>query len=171
MTGLADRAAEAPELEAEFRTAMRHLAGAVNIVTSGRGESRRGLTVTAVCSVTTEPPTLLVCVNRSAEAHDVIRAEGRFCVNVLALEDAALADRFAARDGSKGAVRFEGRDWTEITTGAPALSDARVAVDCTVANRVDAGTHSVFFGRVEGVRHRPDTAPLAYHDRAYRRLV
>lgn len=154
----------------DFKLAMRQLAGAVTIITSGQGDERRGLTATAFCSVCASPPTVLVCINRSAEAHSFIALGGAFCVNVVASQDRSLADRFAAMDGSKGVVRFEGRSWSSIVTGAPALDDAAASFDCRVTETFDTETHTVFIGRVCGVRANPETKPLIYFDRRYRDL-
>jgi flavin reductase (DIM6/NTAB) family NADH-FMN oxidoreductase RutF len=149
---------------------MRYLASGVAIITAGTGPKRRGFTATAVCSVSADPPTVLVCANRSAEAHDVIAHHRHFCINLLASGDAALADRFAARDGSKGAIRFEGRDWQDLGTGAPALADALVNLDCEVDQSFTTGTHTVFFGLVRGARVNP-ADPLVYFDQRFRALA
>ncbi len=159
-----------PDVAEAFKLAMRYLASGVGIITAGTGENRRGFTATAVCSVCADPPTVLVCANRSAEAHDVIARHGHFCINLLAQGDARLAERFAARDGSKGAVRFEGRDWVDLATGAPALADALVCLDCEVGDSFATGTHTVFFGLVSGATVHP-AEPLIYFDRTFRALA
>src|SRR5690349_10286801 len=106
-----------------FRLAMRQLASAVTIVTSGSGPCRRGLTATAVCSLSADPPSLLVCINKQTECHEIIRQNGHFCVNALGADDEGLAGRFAGRDGSHGLSRFSAGSWTELVTGAPVLQE------------------------------------------------
>lgn len=162
---------DAGDLVDLFKAAMGRLSGAVTVITAGRGAAARGLTATAVCSVSIAPPTLLVCVNRSGEAHRAIAESGSFCVNVLAEANRAVADRFAGRAGAFGGERFAGGDWSELATGAPALDGALVNVDCRIAEAVEAYTHTVFFGTVAAVRLGTGGDPLVHFDRAYRSLA
>lgn len=147
---------------ADFRVAMRELAAGVTIITAGREHGRRGLTATAVCSVSADPPTLLVCINRSAEGHAAITESGSFCVNVIAVEHQRLAERFAGRDGARGAERFEHGEWRALATGAPVLADAIAAFDCKLVQAIDAGTHTVFIGAVTATTVSPQRAALLY---------
>ncbi|MDQ0391398.1 flavin reductase family protein [Labrys monachus] len=151
----------------DFRAAMRELAAGVTIVTAGREGDRRGLTATAVCSVSADPPTLLVCVNRDAEGHAAILASGAFCVNVAAAEHRGLAERFAGRGGARGAERFEVGDWRSLSTGAPALADAVAVFDCRVIKAIDWGTHTVFLGAVAATTISPERAALLYRAGAF----
>ena len=160
-----------PTLPDQFKSAMRHVPAGVCIITSGQADERRGLTATAMCSVSAAPPTLLVCVNRNAEAHPVITRERRFCVNILSAEDGPLADRFAALDGSKGVGRFSDRDWTNLGARTPALADALVSIECELTESVEVATHGIFIGAVTAVRVNPTRSPLIYYDRKYRQLV
>ncbi|WP_165498086.1 flavin reductase family protein [Siculibacillus lacustris] len=153
-----------------FKGAMGRLAGAVTVITAGRGPEARGLTATAVCSVAASPPTLLICVNRSGEAHDAIARTEAFCVNVLADRSRTVADRFAGRFGNLGAEKFADAAWSSLVTGAPALDEALVAIDCRLAETVEAHSHTVFFGTVVGVRLGAALPPLLHFDRAYRTL-
>ena len=135
-----------------FRTGMRRLAGHVCIVTTSFQGQRAGLTATAVSSVAAEPPTLLICINRQNSSHSVIRQSGIFAVNVLALEDQGLANRFASR--ILGEERFAEGVWRTLDTGAPLLESALVSFDCRIAQAVEVGTHGVLFGAIEGIRVR-----------------
>ena len=154
------------DLTDRFKQAMSLFPSGVTILTAGRNTTRRGLTATAMCSVSVEPPTLLVCVNRAGEAHEAIAREKSFCVNILAEHNQAIADRFAGRSGAKGEDRFAGAAWLEMATGAPALADAMINIDCDVAERFPASTHTVFLGTVREVQVR-DHRPLLHFDRRY----
>lgn len=145
-----------------FRSAMRHLAGGVSIVTSGRGAQRGGLTATSVSSLSMEPPSLIVCINRNSSMISVLRDSGSFAVNILGAHHREIADRFAGRHGIAGADRFSGADWIELVTGAPLLSDALAGVDCVVDNIIDWHTHALVIGRVEAVRLVGGPRALAY---------
>lgn len=151
-----------------FREGMRRLVAGVTIVTTGTGDARRGMAVTAVCSLTVDPPSLLVCINRTAEAHDIIAHTGRLCVNVLSSEDARLSDRFAARDGVRGLPRFDEGDWQHSDQAPPRLGSALATFDCTVDQATAYGSHTVFFCRVTGLRVAEGAVPpLLYVDRSY----
>ena len=145
-----------------FKQALRGLAGGVSIVSSGHAPQRHGLTVTAACSVSVEPPTVLVCVNRSAGAHDTILQTMVFGLNVLASRHVLLAQKFAGLDGSKGDIRFVEKEWRKLTTGAPILIDAVCSFDCRVVDIHPVGTHSVFVGVVLAEDHQDDAEPLMY---------
>lgn len=97
--------------QSAFKDILRSVVGAVSIVATGQGEKRRGLTVTAASSLCVDPPMVLVCINRNAEAHDVILESGAFSWNVLSTNQVSLAQRFASMDGSKGASRFSMAEW------------------------------------------------------------
>ncbi|MBD2750542.1 flavin reductase family protein [Microvirga sp. BT688] len=146
----------------EFRLAMRELASAVSIITAGQGKKRRGLTVTALCSLSVEPPSLIVCVNKATEGHKAILQHGSFCVNVLAAEHRLFADSFAGRTGRRGIERFSEGEWTSLVTGAPVLAGAIAVLDCEIINFLDHGTHTVFIGAVRAARSEPNRRALVY---------
>jgi len=142
--GLMDRwMAIEPEL---FKQGMRRLTAGVTIITTRFEGERRGLTATAVCSVSTAPPTLLCCVNRQGWAHDAIVGSGLFAINVLAAEDHALAERFGGAEA--GEARFGTGEWDVLDTGAPILKSALVGFDCRLVQTFDGATHSIFLGEV-----------------------
>jgi flavin reductase (DIM6/NTAB) family NADH-FMN oxidoreductase RutF len=154
----------------EFRASMRHLAGAVTVIATGTKGHRFGLTATAVCSLSDDPATLLVCVNRSASAHDVISQNRTFSINLLADDQEPIAARFSGRAGHKGEARFEGGDWRTLATGAPTLVDALATFDCEVNQEHVFTTHTIFIGRVVASSAREAAEPLVYLRGAFRHL-
>jgi flavin reductase (DIM6/NTAB) family NADH-FMN oxidoreductase RutF len=154
-------------LAADFKAGMRRLGAGVTIVTTFDGQTRAGLTATAVCSLSAEPPQLLVCVNRAAYPNKVIARAKRFCVNVLASGQAALALRFAGATGHKGEDRFGKGRWNVLATGAPVLDGALTSFDCELARAVRSGTHTIFIGRVVAVATRQGGKALLYADGAF----
>ncbi|MBI3452272.1 MAG: flavin reductase [Rhodospirillales bacterium] len=150
-----------------FKDGMRRLAAGVTIITTQHDGELGGLTATAVCSLSAEPPQLLVCVNRTAAAHNIIDRGERLCVNVLARGHRKLAARFAGQNGIFGPERFRAGRWTSLTTGAPALTDALVSFDCTVSEKLHASTHTIFIGRVVDVRMQGNGKPLLYASGEY----
>ncbi len=154
----------------EFRSSMRHLAGAVTVIATGAVGERFGLTATAICSLSDDPPTLLACVNRSASAHDVIQKNRSFSINLLANDQASVAGHFAGRSGLKGEARFTGAIWQTLVTGAPILEHALAAFDCEVTQEHVFATHTIFIGRVVASAARDAGDPLIYLRGAFRQL-
>jgi len=146
---------------AKFKSLMRHQAGAVTIITVGSPGNRTGLTATAMCSLTDNPPTVLICVNRNASAHAPIRISKCFGVNILAQDHFDLAKRFSTKI-IEGEARFDADAWETLATGAPALKGALATLDCELADEHEFQTHSIFIGRVRDGRFREDAQPLLY---------
>ncbi|MGY4533704.1 flavin reductase [Pseudomonas sp. TE3786] len=165
-------ALETPEppcvLKHDYRDAMARLGAAVNVITTDGPGGRAGFTASAVCSVTDEPPTLLVCLNRGASVYDSFRANGVVAVNVLAHGQQALSNLF----GGKTPIdeRFAAGQWHQQVTGAPLLDGALVAFDCRVINSSPVGTHDILFCEVLAIRHGEQGKGLMYFERAYHPL-
>lgn len=153
----------------QFKFAMRSLAAAVNVVTSVHAGRRYGMTATAACSVSADPPTLLVCINRTTSTHDAIAKSGAYCINVLRTEDSNLSTAFSG--AQSGEARFRSRDWSRLATGSPVLIDALVSFDCRVVKKVAHGTHTVFFGAVEQLLFGKKGRPLVYAEGQYAKLA
>jgi len=150
---------------ARFKAGMRHLAASVALVTTRHAGQRGGLTATAVCSVSADPPQILACVNKSASAHDPLGEAGIFCVNILAPAHRRIAERFAGMDGIEGDARFEGMgSWSTLVTGAPALAGCPVSFDCRLVARLAAGTHTIYVGEIVELALDPTARPLLYAD-------
>ena len=152
-----------------FRDGMARLAAAVHVVTTDGQGGRGGFTASAVCSVTDDPPTLLVCVNLHSRQNDLIRANGVLCVNTLSAGQSALAGLFSARDLSID-ERYAAGAWTVMASGAPALEGAVASFDCRVVERLERGSHAVLFCEVQAVRLQPEAELLVYVDRGYHRV-
>lgn len=146
-----------------FKRGMRRLASGVSIITTAEEGVCHGMAVTSVTSVSADPPSLLVCINRTATTHAVIGRAGAFCVNLLAESDHELARRFSSPADRES--RFEGREWTTLVTGAPALIDSLASFDCEVMQTVDVDSHTIFIGRVRAIElWHEHIVPLVYHD-------
>jgi flavin reductase (DIM6/NTAB) family NADH-FMN oxidoreductase RutF len=156
---------------ADFKRGMRRLAAGVNVITTSNGAERDGLTATAACSISAEPPHLLICVNASASAHQPIHRAGAFCLNVLSHDQEDIARRFAGMDGADRSERFDLGTWGQLATGAPVLEGAIANFDCIVVREIEAATHTLFLGRVLGVRSRENGEPLIYGGGLFTRLA
>jgi flavin reductase (DIM6/NTAB) family NADH-FMN oxidoreductase RutF len=145
-----DLMTETPVSPADFRGAMRHLTGGVSVITAGRGRDITGMTVTSVTSLSVEPPTLLVSINRDASSFPLIRRLGAFGVNIL------------NADQLKGADRFAGSQWVTSVSGVPLLIGALSAFDCEVEEIVERHSHGIVIGRIRDIRSSGRSAALAY---------
>jgi flavin reductase (DIM6/NTAB) family NADH-FMN oxidoreductase RutF len=163
-------------LRHEFKKGMRRLSASVSLVTVGGREGRNGMTATAVCSVSADPPILLVSINSEASIHRQMVRGRCFGVNILRPKHWRLADRFSS--GASGEARFEQGRWLDGALGIPILEDALASFECEIVKVVTVGTHDVFFGQVVGIGVSDGTpllygggqyevslpaAPLAYH--------
>lgn len=152
-----------------FRRGMRRLALPTAVVTTAHDGVRGGLTVSSLCSVSTEPPRLLVCINTAASAFPLLRASGVLAVNMLAEGQGALCMRFGSSRCS-GEARFAEGRWETARTGAPLLADALASFDCRVVEMHESATHAIVIADVVELRTAPDAMPLLYRDGAFARL-
>lgn len=153
-----------------FRAAMARFPGAVTIITARHGDARRGITATAVCSVSSDPPSLLACVNRNTGTCVAIAETGRFAINVLTEGEGDLAMCFAGATGATGEGKFAQGDWGADAQGVPVLSGALLSFSCVVDEAVAAGSHSVFIGRITDIRSSADRRALLYERSNFHRL-
>lgn len=153
---------------ATFRAVLGRFASGVTVVTMRDDDERdHGMTVSAFCSVSLEPPLVLVCLDHDASMRPLLVDGSAFVVNVLAEGQEALSRRFASPDDE----RFDGVGFTRGARGAPLLDDALAHLECTVHARHEAGDHTIVIGRVESAVAREGTGPLLYYRSGYGRLV
>lgn len=153
----------------EYKNAMRHVASAVAVVTFRDHAGWAGVITTAICSATTEPPTLVVCIRNDTPAAKLIRAAGVFAVNFLTDEQADIARRFSTSTQTDGTPFDAAGDWTEGGTGTPVLDGAVSSFECKLEKAFEHGSHDIFLGLVQGLRTAPGEN-LLYRDGFFRRL-
>ncbi len=153
----------------QFRNAMSRLGAAVNIITTDGPAGQAGFTASAVCSVTDTPPTLLVCLNRSASVWPVFHANGRLCVNTLSGDHQTLSGLFGGK--TPMADRFAAAQWSELTTGCPVLTGAVASFDCEITHSVSVGTHDILFCQVVALVCDHTPHGLMWFDRRYHSLT
>ena len=151
----------------DFRNAMRQLTGGVSVITAGRGKDISGMTVTSVSSLSVDPPSLIVSLNRESSSWPLVKRYGFFGVNILTSDQIDIAERFTGKGGLKGADRFTGARWTTRASGVPLLADALAAIDCEVEDVVERHSHVIVIGRVLDVAVSARTASLAYWQGRY----
>jgi len=151
----------------DFRNAMRQLTGGVSVITAGKGRDISGMTVTSVSSLSVDPPSLIVSLNRESSSWPLVKRFGFFGVNILTSDQVDIAERFTGKGGLKGADRFAGARWTTRASGVPLLADALAAIDCEVEDVVERHSHAIVIGRVLDVAVSTRTAALAYWQGRY----
>ncbi len=143
---------------AVFREVISNFMSGVVIVTARHEDSIQGMTVSAISSLSLEPPMLVICLNRNARTQELVHLAGTFAINILGEQQGHLADRFASRHDD----RFAGVPHHPGLTGAPVLDDVLGVVECRVEEAVTGGSHRVFLGRVVHAEAGEGT-PLAYY--------
>jgi 3-hydroxy-9,10-secoandrosta-1,3,5(10)-triene-9,17-dione monooxygenase reductase component len=154
-----------------FRRVMGHFVTGVTVVTALDGERPFGITVNALSSVSLEPPLVMVALDRRRFLTPIVRAAGRYAVNILAEDQQALSDCFAGAPVQPGREAFCGAAWHAGATGLPLLDGAIASLDCTAVQTFSAGDHDLFIGEVDALaneEHHP--MPLLYYRRRYLRI-
>jgi flavin reductase (DIM6/NTAB) family NADH-FMN oxidoreductase RutF len=141
-----------------FREVIGHFATGVTIVTAADRGVGYGTTVSAMSSVSLEPPMLLVALNRTSRTRTIVERTGTFAVNILGAAQDDLARRFATNRDDK----FEGVTVRRGEAGVPLLGEALAHVECRVCDTAVGGTHTVFFGEVLRAE-RFEGKPLLYY--------
>lgn len=146
-----------------FRSALGRFASGVTVVTTCTADGTdHGMTASAFCSVSLDPPLILVCVEKIASMHDAITSCAHFSVNVLAHNQEQIARRFAESDGN----RFDGVGFSRGAHSMPVIDDALAVLECKRATTYDGGDHTIIVGEVETAVWRDDK-PLLYYRGGY----
>jgi len=152
----------------KFLEAMSSASTSVNIVTTDGPAGRAGVTISAMCSVSADHPTVLVCVHHLSPVAKLIDDNGVFCVNLLTAEQSDISDTFAGRINRDDDNKFGCAEWIAMATGSPGLVGGLVSFDCTVVQKMRWDTHHVFLGEVVDIeRAGNDSLPLIYACRSY----
>ena len=151
-----------------FRDILSQFASGVTVVTTRNGDTLHGLTVSSFCSVSLEPPLILVCIDKKASSHPVLQTSKRFAVNFLTAAQQDISNRFADPKRSPE-ERFQGLAVRTAVTQSPILPDVLAYLDCEVYAEYDGGDHTIFVGKVVA-GEVGEGAPLLYWNRGYREL-
>jgi len=137
----------------------------VTVVTTGTGESRTGLTANAVCSLSLNPPLVLVSIDLRSTTREEIRQNNSFAISILSDQQREASQRFA----TPGPKDFQGLNWRTAETGAPILDGALAWVDCRLHSVLPGGDHEIFVGEiVAGGVTEGSGNPLLYFSGKYR---
>ena len=155
----------------DFRRVMGRFVTGVTVVTALDGERPFGITVNALSSVSLDPALVMVALDRRRFLTPIVRAAGRYAVNVLSEDQQALSDCFAGAPVEPGRQDFCGAAWHAGETGLPLIDGAIATLECTVVETFSAGDHDLFIGRVDVLGSADHHAmPLLYYRRQYLRI-
>jgi flavin reductase (DIM6/NTAB) family NADH-FMN oxidoreductase RutF len=146
----------------EFRAVLGRFASGVTVLTARHDDADHGMTVSAFCSVSLEPPLVLACVDKAAEMAGVLPKVEHFGVSILAEGQEALSRRFSELP----AGRFDGVGFTRSERGLVLLADALAHLECRRVASHDAGDHVIHVGEVEWA-HSEQGRPLLYYRGGY----
>ena len=150
----------------EFRAVLGRFPSGVTVVTTrGADGADQGMTVSALCSVSLEPPLVLVCVEKNASVYDALTTAPGFAVNILSAKQEQIARRFSIIDID----RFEGIGFTRSASGYAILDDILGVIECRRFTLYDGGDHTIILGEVEATRVESG-APLLYYRGGYAQL-
>ena len=157
---------ETHEIERQFRSVMRRLAGGVSIITAGHGNDITGMTVTSLTSLSATPPRLLVSINRQASSFALIERHRLFGVNILGSDQHGIADQFSnAR--LKGGHRFDGIEWFPGASGVPLLGHSLAVIECEVEEIIERHSHGIIVGSLLNFELSPRLSGLVYWNGQY----
>ncbi len=152
--------------QATFRYVLGQFASGVTVVTTATGEVYHGITVSSFCSLSLDPPLVLVCIDKRVRSHDALVQAGVFAVNILAQENEHLSRHFASRSEDK----FSNVPYHLGETGTPLLDGVLATLECRLHAQLPGGDHTIFVGEVISTTTRDDTDPLLYYRGGYRQF-
>jgi len=150
----------------DFRAALSRFASGITVVTSVDSEGRlHGMTVSAFCSVSLEPPLILVCISTGTGSRQAIAASKRFAVNVLSENQTELSERFSAPIED----RFSSTEYRSGASGLPLLNGALANLECRLRQSYEGGDHTIYVGEIESVSLN-EGQPLLHFRGDYKRM-
>lgn len=151
-----------------YRRVLGHVPTGVTVVTAATPDGPVGVSMGTFTSVSLDPPLVGLLAAHDSRSWPIIRAAGRFCVNVLASDQEDLARTFARRRTN----RFAGLDWRPASfSNAPVLAGVAAWIDCSVESVTPAGDHDFVLGRVHELEVEALRHPLIFFKGGYRTLA
>lgn len=155
-----------PVSQDDFRAALSRFASGVTVVTTKDTNGRlHGITVSAFCSVSLEPPLVLVCIEKTTASHYAFEDSGFFTVNFLNDDQSELSEHFATELENK----FDSVPTMSGSNGLPVIEGSVAVLECRLRSAHDEGDHTIFVGEVENA-NLGDRDPVVYFLGEYRKL-
>ena len=151
-------------IQQDFKQSMRFLAASVNIISTAHEGKKFAMTATSVTSLSMDPPSLLVCVNKNASIHDTLISDGQqFCVNLLSKGQEDIATTCSINEKEPERFQFDAWDTEDI----PYLKSAQSNIFCEVIDHFEHATHTIFLGNVVKSTFKDQFNTLIYADGKY----
>ena len=145
-----------------FKELMRRFAAGVTLVTFNENEKFGGLTVSSFCSLSMDPPLVLICIDRKIVSHDSLEKADTFGVNICNSEQGKLAWDFANSEIDKNEL-IKSLPHTLTELGTPLLDGCLATMECKITQKYDGGDHTIFIGQVEEGECDENAEPLVYY--------
>jgi len=155
-----------PDTATKFRQAMAAFPSGVTVMTTTDGDGDfRGFAASSFCSVSLDPPLVLICIAKTAQCYDAFMTNDQWSIQMAGSAHIELIERFA----TKGADKFGGGEFVPDHRGVPVLLDAAVLIECEAHQRYDGGDHTILIARVIEI-DLDDRPPVLYFQRGFRHL-
>ena len=152
-------------IQDNFRLAMRRYIYSVSIMSNKDDNGNlNAITVSSVTSISMDPPSLLICINKSSRIHDTLQIGSKFCINLLKKDQEELSN--ICSDEESYEERFNNENWD--TKEIPFLSNAQANIFCKVDKLTSYHTHTIVVGLVENANHTNEISTLTYVDGKYK---
>ena len=155
--------------QALFRSVMGHFPSGVTVLTTMFGDQMHGMTVSAFCSVSLEPPLVLATIEKTTRMHALLLESHLYAVSILGARDEATS-RFFADDRRLAGVEFAPGSYRTGVTGCPILPHAIAFLEARVQSVYEGGDHSIFLGEVINAEVVRDEPPLIFYRGGYATL-
>ena len=152
------------DIQDNFRLAMRRYIYSVSIMSNKDDGYLNAITVSSVTSISMDPPSLLICINKSARIHDTLKIGSEFCINLLNKDQEELSNICSDEDSYD--ERFNDKNWN--TKGVPFLANAQANIFCKVDKLSSYHTHTIVVGLVEDANYSDEISTLTYVDGNYK---
>ncbi|TMB98706.1 MAG: flavin reductase family protein [Chloroflexi bacterium] len=151
-----------PPSKDDFRRTIGRFATGVTIITTRQGHHLHGMTANAVTSVSLDPLLVLVCVDKTADTHDILLKAGVFAVNILSINQQEISQKFATKN-AEWTHGMEGVGYRAGATGSPIIEGCIAYLDCRTVTEQHGGDHTIFIGEVVEAAELSDGEPLLFY--------
>ena len=152
-------------IQDNFRLAMRRYIYSVSIMSNkDNANNPNAITVSSVTSISMDPPSLLICINKSSRIHDTIELGSKFCINLLNSNQENLSN--ICSDEDKYDQRFKDNNWN--LDNIPFLQNAQANIFCKVDKLTSYHTHTIVIGLVEDANYADEISTLTYVNGEYK---
>ena len=145
-----------------FKELMKRFASGVTLITFENGGKYSGLTVSSFCSLSMNPPLILICIDKKIPSHNSLENGSSFGVNICNSEQGKLAWDFANSNVDKNELILS-LNHKVTENKVPLLTDCLASMECTIKEAYEGGDHTIFIGQIEQGNFNEESEPLIYY--------